>query len=224
MRPSKPLEHQMETRMNIPNKQFPGTPTARQLEIYKNEATKAYNLSKSAAAEAVANMYMLWKLAGSANAGSSARNWLNAELEEFDANIAVHNKSLTEGADDRQVGLGAIEAEVSFTQIVKFVFDLKKPSEAPTISRYAKVLEHVHRNEATLIDIDPDAIVFLIDMFGGFEAALQAARTADCGNTQAQTTLALAHELPALLAKSTPLVSIAYNDNFKVSAASAPPL
>ena len=41
MRPSKPLEHQMETSMTIPNKQFSGTPTARQLEIYKNEATKA---------------------------------------------------------------------------------------------------------------------------------------------------------------------------------------
>lgn len=201
--------------MNIPNKLYPGTPTLDELEIYKANATKAYNLSKSAAAEAVANMYMLWKWAGSEHASSDARGWLNKELETFDANIAAHNKRLTEGADDRQVGLGAIEAEVSFTQLVKFVFDLKKPSEAPTISRYAKVLEYVHRNEATLIDIDPDSIVFLIDMFGGFEAALQAARAADCGNTQAQTTLALTHELPALLAQSKPFATIAYNDNFK---------
>lgn len=201
--------------MTIPNATLSGTPTVGQLELYKNEAAKAYKLSKSAAAEAVANMYMLWKEAGSEDASAGALKWLKTELEDFDAAIAAHNKGLPEGSDDRQVGLGKLEVEISFSQIVKFVFDLKKPSEAPTISRYAKVLEHVHRNKGALSGLNPNAIETFINGCGGFEAALQEARAFDCGNTQAQTTLALAHELPALLAHSKPLATIAYNDNFK---------
>lgn len=201
--------------MNIANKQLPGPPSGDELAAYKAKAQNAYNMSKKAAAEAVANIYILWKEAGSAQANDLCYEWLKKELEAFGAAITQNNKDAgSDSSLEMQVSIGAIEREVTFAQIIKYVFDLKKPNDASTVSRYAKVMEHIQRHEDLLHSNDVDAITTFIEQRGGFEAVLHEARQADDPAQQTFTPVVVSHYLRALLAKAPSIDQVAINDNF----------
>ncbi len=72
--------------------------------------------------------------------------------------------------------VAARDGASEFTEIVKFVFDFDRTSDASNISRYSTVLEYIKARHDQLDDVTPDAVVQLLEDAGGFEAALEIAR------------------------------------------------
>ena len=126
------------------------------------------------------------------------------------------------GAEKRKIE--AREGASTYTEVVKFVFEFDLASDAPNISRYAKVLEFIAARHEQLVELTEDAIVDLLDNVGGFEAALLIARgnedASDNGDDGGDVSTgdakraAKVEALKAAIGNSAPLHSITYDPKF----------
>jgi hypothetical protein len=84
----------------------------------------------------------------------------------------------------RLVRIEQREGASSFTQIVKFVFAFDRTMHAPVISRFCTAMEWIELKCKGGTVEDADAIVELIDRFGGFEDVLEEMRLRRGGDNQ----------------------------------------
>lgn len=115
-----------------------------------------------------------------------AENKINEELtdEEKARLTALHKRNTVQWAQAKQVKIDARAGASKFTCVVKYVFGFVKPADASLVSRYAKVLEYIEQHKEELSGVfTVDAIVALLDAAGGFEAALEKARSTEPANS-----------------------------------------
>ena len=115
-----------------------------------------------------------------------AENKINEELsdEEKARLTALHKRTSVQWAQAKQVKIDARAGASKFTCVVKYVFGFVKPADASLVSRYAKVLEYIEQHKEELSGVfTVDAIVDLLDDAGGFEAALEKARSNEPANS-----------------------------------------
>ena len=153
------------------------------------KANTSFLLSKDAAAEAVAHAYQVWNDTMSPRAHIDCKHWLDAAIARRNEEIDQHNKEekeLKKSAPDtytkqewagrREVLIKDRKGGSQFIKLVKFVFDLVRPSDSSIISRYATVLDWVHATFNGQPVTDIAMIVEAINDTGGFEVVLKQQR------------------------------------------------
>jgi hypothetical protein len=115
-----------------------------------------------------------------------AENTINEELsdEEKARLTELQKRTSAQWAQAKQVKIDARAGASKFTSLVKYVFCFVKPADASLVSRHAKVLEYIEQHKDELAGVfTVDAIVALLDAAGGFEAALEKARSTEPANS-----------------------------------------